>query len=708
MAKGDLQIDIIARDRASQAFDKVAGSAGKTSKVIRAGAKVAALGFAAVAVGAVKLAQGAADDQKAAAALAKTLKNTTGATDAQVASVEDWISAQGRALGISDDKLRPSLSALATATGDIGKAQKLASLAMDVSAGSGKSLETVTQALVKAQNGSVGGLSRLGIATKDAAGKTKSFAQIQADLSKKFGGQAATAAETMSGKMQRLKLTLSEAGESIGYKLLPVAVKLADWFLNQGIPAAGRFADWFGQNVMPKLHAFGDFIASTVLPKLREFGDWIGNHVVPALKRFGDKAGESGGFLDTLKTSASIAFIFLRDVAAPIVKKLAEKILPLWANYMTRGVIPAITNVMKAVLVMGGAGVTAFGWILHAAAKGFGWIPGIGPKLKAADAKFGAFASSVQAQLNKLSGLGGQAKAQASAVGKYWGQGFTAGIMAEARSAYNAGGYILNQVNAGAKRAGMIQSPSRKAMELGRFWGLGLEKGVAGRLVNVRNAGASMMQALVSGMKNKWTSVKDFLGKVNDLVASKRDALSSIMQTRNDFASSLASSFSSSIFGRDVGSDANGNALSETLGGIRGFALQQRAQAEQLSRDVKRLVGLGLSKSLLAQLQSQGTSGLAQIRTLAATASRSDIAFLNNQDRATAGALSAAGMSAANSIFGADIAKRSRENSEAVSLLRELRDATKGGQQLEVRLDGDVLVLAIKRSLHNKGKRSPF
>ena len=44
---------------------------------------------------------------------------------------------------------------LVAATGDVAKAQDLASLAMDVSAGSGKSLDAVTMALVRAQNGSV-------------------------------------------------------------------------------------------------------------------------------------------------------------------------------------------------------------------------------------------------------------------------------------------------------------------------------------------------------------------------------------------------------------------------------------------------------------------------------------------------------------------------------------------------------------------------
>ena len=55
-------------------------------------------------------------------------------------------------------------------------------------------------ALAKAQNGNVGALGRLGIATKDANGKTKSFAQIQDDLAEQFGGAASAKAEHVPGQ----------------------------------------------------------------------------------------------------------------------------------------------------------------------------------------------------------------------------------------------------------------------------------------------------------------------------------------------------------------------------------------------------------------------------------------------------------------------------------------------------------------------------
>jgi hypothetical protein len=70
------------------------------------------------------------------------------------------------------------MARLATATGDVDKAKRLATKAESISIGSGKSYEQVTTALAKAQNGNIGALGRLGIATKDAAGHTKTLSQI--------------------------------------------------------------------------------------------------------------------------------------------------------------------------------------------------------------------------------------------------------------------------------------------------------------------------------------------------------------------------------------------------------------------------------------------------------------------------------------------------------------------------------------------------
>lgn len=302
------------------AMDSSAKKGGKFGSALGKVGKVAGLGLAAGVVVAGKamwdMTKAAAEDEASQKRLATTLKNTTGATDTQVKAVEDWISKQGVALGVTDDELRPAMQRLVTATGDVGKAQKLASLAMDISAGSGQSLESVAKALAKAQNGQVAGLSKLGIKTKEsvkdtaalqaaniavekaqtkyndavneygvhskeakdaaaeleyrqtrlgeANGKVKTstidFAEAQERLQKAYGGQASKNANTFEGKMRRLKLVFDETKESIGAKLLPVATRLATWFLNKGLPAITAFGNYLKVKLPPIFDKIKDVV----------------------------------------------------------------------------------------------------------------------------------------------------------------------------------------------------------------------------------------------------------------------------------------------------------------------------------------------------------------------------------------------------------------------------------------------------------------
>lgn len=213
----------------------------RMNKVGRISGRALAGGLVLAGAAAIKMTKSAAEDAEAQAKLANVLRNSTGARSKDIAGVESWISAQGKALGIADDDLRPAIGRLAAATGDLGEAQRLASLAMDVSAGSGKSLEQVTEALQKAQNGSLGGLSRLGVATKDASGKALSLEQVQAKLASTYKGAAAKGADTIAGKQRILSVQFGELREQIGTKLLPVMQKLAEIGL--------KLNDWISKNV---------------------------------------------------------------------------------------------------------------------------------------------------------------------------------------------------------------------------------------------------------------------------------------------------------------------------------------------------------------------------------------------------------------------------------------------------------------------------
>jgi len=188
---------------------------------VPAGIAVAALG--AVAFDAVKA---FAEDDAAAQKLATTLKNTTGATDKQVSAVEDFITKTSMAAAVADDDLRPALDTLLRGTKDVTQAQDLLTMALDISAGTGKDLGSVSEALSKAFNGQLGPLKKLDPALADLIKNGASTDEVFAALGKTFAGQASTAANTTAGKMKNLGIQMGEFKESIGAAVAPLVSKL--------------------------------------------------------------------------------------------------------------------------------------------------------------------------------------------------------------------------------------------------------------------------------------------------------------------------------------------------------------------------------------------------------------------------------------------------------------------------------------------------
>ena len=226
---------------------EVEGFGGKLEKFGKVAAAAFAAAAAAAAAYAVKLAvdgvKAAIEDEAAQARLAKALQNVTGATEKQIAAVEEQILKTSLATGVADDQLRPALQRLATATGSVQKSQELLTLALDISAATGKSVEAVSNALGKAYEGNTGALGRLGIGLSTAEIKTLGLDGTMQQLAETFGGQATVQANTFEGQIQRLKVGFDEAKESVGAALLPTLKNLLDYFINTVIPKFIEFKD---------------------------------------------------------------------------------------------------------------------------------------------------------------------------------------------------------------------------------------------------------------------------------------------------------------------------------------------------------------------------------------------------------------------------------------------------------------------------------
>ena len=212
---------------------------------------VAALGALTAAAGySVKA---AIEDSAAQAKLAKTLQNVVRATDEQINATEKSISAMAMQTGVADDELRPALASLVLGTQNLATANTALELAMDVAAGTGVDLQTVSDALSKAYGGNYKALKQLSpqlyAMIKDGA----SLDEVMANLSSTFGGSAAVAANTVEGKFKRLNIALSEAAEAIGMAILPAVEAV--------LPALISFGNWAQDHVGTML-AVGTAIAA--------------------------------------------------------------------------------------------------------------------------------------------------------------------------------------------------------------------------------------------------------------------------------------------------------------------------------------------------------------------------------------------------------------------------------------------------------------
>jgi len=237
------------KKKLGDADSAVSQNSSKMSEFGKKAAAAFAIAAAAAAAYAVKLGvdgvKAAIEDEAAQLRLASALRAATGATDAQIRATEDYISKTSLATGVADDELRPALQRLALSTKDTGKAQELLALALDVSKGSGKDLETVANALGKAQDGNTTSLGRLGLGLSKAELATLSFEQLQTKLSDLFGGAAARNAETFQGRIDVLKNGFNEAKEAVGTALLPIIEQLIEYVIVYGVPIINKFKDAF-------------------------------------------------------------------------------------------------------------------------------------------------------------------------------------------------------------------------------------------------------------------------------------------------------------------------------------------------------------------------------------------------------------------------------------------------------------------------------
>jgi hypothetical protein len=211
--------------------------------------------------------------------LAQTLGNV--GLGFKTVEVSHFITALAESTGVMKDTLFPAFETLIRYTGDVGKAQDLLKLSLDVSAGTGKDTAAVALALGKAYGGNTVALGRLGAGLTKAELSSKNFALVQSRLAALFKGDAAAAADSFAGKLNILKVAFTEMQVQVGQGLVNALTALGG---NDGISKATGYMDRFGQSIndaLTGLAAVGTAISN--LPGLKFLTTGVTGFVVKSL-----------------------------------------------------------------------------------------------------------------------------------------------------------------------------------------------------------------------------------------------------------------------------------------------------------------------------------------------------------------------------------------------------------------------------------------
>lgn len=229
-----------AMQSAQNEIKKTADTAQTNSERMAQVGKVAfaGLGAAATAFGALAV-KAALEGEVAHAQLAQAVQNT-GQAFSTISPAVDEMSARFAKLGFENDAVEEALAKLVQVSGDVKGSMQEMGLVADFARARHMDLAEAAGVVGKVMGGNVTILSRLGFATKDAAGNTLTAAQALQMLNDRLGGSAQAQANTYAGRLQALNAEWHNMIEQVGNLLLPVLANLA-----------GHMADvagWFEQH----------------------------------------------------------------------------------------------------------------------------------------------------------------------------------------------------------------------------------------------------------------------------------------------------------------------------------------------------------------------------------------------------------------------------------------------------------------------------
>lgn len=682
MADATLKFDILGRDNVSPALRSAARSAddlddrfGKVSRGMAAVGKAAVLGLAAgVGVGVIALKKfvgDARESERVSHLTESIIKSTGGAAKITAKQVGDLSTAISNKTGVDDEAIQTGSNLLLTfknIRNEAGQGNKIfnqaTAAAVDLSSAGFGSIDSASKMLGKALNDPLKGITALGRAgvtfseqQKEQIGhfvKTGDLLKAQKIILGEVQSQVGGAAAATATPMQKLRVTLDNLGEAIGTKLLPyidrAAKAIGDFVagMQSGTGPGGAFAAK-AREVGDRIRELAAAFQANILPRLQEFGSFIMGTVVPALSSMASFVKRNADFFvpfaatilaivaavrTWIAVQTALNFVLTANPIGLVVVAIAALVAGIVVAYQRsqtfRDVVntsfhaiqTVVGNVASAIIgyfkVMLTVWLTVADGIISGAAKAFGWIPGIGGKLKAANDAFDHMKDKVlgtlgdmaegashwgdRAPKNLAAGMNGASgvpvaaaqgianktgapfkaiASQASGVGADIAAGLAAGIRANSGAAIATAQGVANKIIATMREAAQTHSPSRITTAIGRDIAEGLG-------VGMRAGEATVLKAADA-----------LVGRITAAV----DRLKSIRDEKASLGSSIFSAFNTSSLTNLGGDDPDAPVTAASMAANLAAKVQA---AKVFAANLKALGRGGLNKQALADLAQQG------------------------------------------------------------------------------------------------------
>jgi hypothetical protein len=371
-----LRYDVLWNDRGAERGMRNLGQAtDKTSGRMR-GLKVAgAAALAAVGVAAVKFGDDSVRAYVAAESSQVRLQNAfqkfPKLADTNIGSLRKLNTELARKTRFDDDATASGQAVLAQFKLTGTQITQLTPLLQDYAAKTGKDLPTAAKDLGKAMLGQGRSLKNVGINFKDTGTQSGNLDQIMRGLRTQVGGFAEKEGKTAAGQSAILKNQFGELQEMAGQKLLPGLLKLGGGLLKI-VTSVQDGSGAFGSFKRIVSATFGSFSESVGLGRVsfRGFADFVQTNQANITRGFvaGGKIVLAFGQAFAIIGSAALrSFAFIADGQADMVQNLTR----------------SFRNILTGALIA------------------FGWIPGVGNRLREADAKFASFSDTAVGGLRR-------------------------------------------------------------------------------------------------------------------------------------------------------------------------------------------------------------------------------------------------------------------------------------------------------------------